>query len=336
MKSMVSHRVIKQVSVLSLLLGYASGMPALGLNLVPTTPLYVVPSAGVTDVNGNLVEGNADAPGSLVQVLSAADGIYPPDPDTGEPHPSNQPLPNGECQIGRMIAPALHQSGLFEVALYGPRPVPDQAFFVRVYDGSSIETSIFYGDSQVMLGPDQATTHLFADIGPLTNIVSLTRDTDNDGLPDWWEARYFGDLDGVDDPDALLPGHRMTAREAYIAGIDPTDAESDFLITSIAPHYADEPTEVVWPDPDTGLLSTSRYYRVVGHVLSWPSVAERVYLVEYATNILLNEFTVLVEGLEAHETGVTAYTNMFEERAVVTPKFYRARVGWPDAIPQPE
>jgi Immunoglobulin domain/Divergent InlB B-repeat domain/Immunoglobulin I-set domain len=51
-------------------------------------------------------------------------------------------------------------------------------------------------------------------------------DTDNDGLPDLWEYRYFGDLhyDGTDDPD----GDGVNNHDEYLDGTDPTDPTSVF------------------------------------------------------------------------------------------------------------
>lgn len=50
--------------------------------------------------------------------------------------------------------------------------------------------------------------------------VFAEEDTDGDGLPDWWEIQYFGDLsqDGEGDFD----GDGYTNLEEYDAGTDPT------------------------------------------------------------------------------------------------------------------
>ncbi len=287
------------------------------------TPLYLMPTVGVADMNGTLLEGSTYAHGPLVQVLSAEHGIHPPNQD-GLPHELNEPLPNGESYIGRNISPALEQSGLFSVGLRGPRPSDSEPFFVRVYSHSSPEDSLFYADSEIMTATDYATTLLYADVGPLTNIVSLTRDTDGDGLPDWWEYQYFGDVEAIENPDELREGHRMTAREAFIAGTDPTDPDSVFFITAVAPQYSDEYTEFVWTDPEDETHSTTtKVYEVVGHILSWPTVPERLYTIEYTTNILSGSFTMLLEDEPAH---VNTFTNSFSSDEAVIPRFYRARV----------
>ncbi|MCK4454882.1 MAG: hypothetical protein KAU99_00890 [Thermoplasmata archaeon] len=55
------------------------------------------------------------------------------------------------------------------------------------------------------------------------NIVA-DEDSDQDGLPDWWELEYFGDLSyGADDDPDL---DDFTNLEEYEAGTDPTDETS--------------------------------------------------------------------------------------------------------------
>ena len=49
-------------------------------------------------------------------------------------------------------------------------------------------------------------------------------DSDLDGLPDWWEEQYFGDLD--EDGSGDSDGDGATDLEEYQAGTDPTYAEN--------------------------------------------------------------------------------------------------------------
>lgn len=48
-------------------------------------------------------------------------------------------------------------------------------------------------------------------------------DTDSDGLPDWWEIQYFGDLS--QDPCGDFDGDTLANLEEYEAGTDPTDPD---------------------------------------------------------------------------------------------------------------
>ncbi len=59
-------------------------------------------------------------------------------------------------------------------------------------------------------------------------------DTDSDGLPDWWETQYFGGATNAN-PTATASNGVNTVEQTYIAGLDPTDPESRFIISTIDP-----------------------------------------------------------------------------------------------------
>ncbi|MFQ5884459.1 MAG: hypothetical protein ACE5IO_05100 [Thermoplasmata archaeon] len=54
--------------------------------------------------------------------------------------------------------------------------------------------------------------------------IVANEDSDQDGLPDWWELEYFGDLSygADDDPD----NDGFTNLEEYEAGTSPIDSMS--------------------------------------------------------------------------------------------------------------
>jgi hypothetical protein len=59
-------------------------------------------------------------------------------------------------------------------------------------------------------------------------------DTDGNGLPDWWELKYFGVLTGTDplaDPDH----DGVSNLNEYRTGTNPTNASSYFHITRLIP-----------------------------------------------------------------------------------------------------
>ena len=99
----------------------------------------------------------------------------------------------------------------------------------------------------------------------LSNLFTLDTgggllDWDGDGLPDWWEKRYFTDnVTGFPEEDA--DGDGMTNLSEFIAGTTPTDANSLLKILSIS--YADQAT-----------IS-----------LRWTSVPGRKYVVERTNRI---------------------------------------------------
>jgi subtilisin family serine protease len=57
-------------------------------------------------------------------------------------------------------------------------------------------------------------------------------DSDANGLPDWWEKRYFGNLTGTD-PNADPDHDGANNLAEWLAGTDPTQASSAFRILSI-------------------------------------------------------------------------------------------------------
>jgi hypothetical protein len=58
-------------------------------------------------------------------------------------------------------------------------------------------------------------------------------DADGDGLPNEWEATYYGGTTNAN-PDALAANGVNTVREAYIADLNPTNPASFFVITAIS------------------------------------------------------------------------------------------------------
>jgi subtilisin family serine protease len=85
-------------------------------------------------------------------------------------------------------------------------------------------------------------------------------DTDGNGLPDWWELKYFGHLTGTD-PNADPDHDGMSNLAEWLAGTNPTNAASCLRLA---------------------LLSASNSN---GVVLSWPSVAGKTYWLARSTNL---------------------------------------------------
>ena len=118
-------------------------------------------------------------------------------------------------------------------------------------------------------------------------------DADADGLPDSWEDQYFGSNSA--DPNAIASNGVNTVREAYIAGLDPTNPMDIFTVFNI----------------NTGND---------GAILQWPGVSGRVYNVEWSTN-LLNGFQILETNLLWNQSTITDTLHQVEERL-----FYRIQV----------
>jgi len=113
------------------------------------------------------------------------------------------------------------------------------------------------------------------------NVIDATSDpdTDGDGIPDWWELKYFGGITNcvaTDHTDSDVQNNG----EEYIAGTDPTNGASFFGFTNAAS------------------VAT-------GFVIQWdPSVEGRAYSVGW-TNDLSGTFTSMVSGIEFPQNSYT-------------------------------
>jgi Bacterial TSP3 repeat len=92
-----------------------------------------------------------------------------------------------------------------------------------------------YTGGDILIGYNDA----FSSIGGADNFVVFDNvrvetvpDLDGNGLPDAWEAQYFGHT-GVD-PDADADGDGVSNYQEYLAGTNPTIAASVFRLLSVA------------------------------------------------------------------------------------------------------
>ncbi len=95
-----------------------------------------------------------------------------------------------------------------------------------------------------------------------------TVDTDVNGLPDWWEQMYFGQLTGTD-PNADPDHDDFSNLDEWLAGTNPTNSASCLRLL------------IPWSNP------------TYGWACKWPSVSGRTYRLECSTNFL-NGFNVVV------------------------------------------
>jgi ELWxxDGT repeat protein len=125
------------------------------------------------------------------------------------------------------------------------------------------------------------------------------RDSDGDGLPDWWEQRFFGGLDArpEDDPD----GDGMTNWQESRAGTDPNKIDSVLKIANVIP---------------TG----------EGKIrLEWPSVIDHSYALLRSSQLSSRpeDYTIVARGIWA-----TPPTNNYVDTTATGqgPYFYRLRL----------
>jgi len=99
-------------------------------------------------------------------------------------------------------------------------------------------------------------------------------DTDNDGLPDWWEQRYFSGI-GVAGPDTDTDGDGASDRAELASGTHPNDSRSAFRMRSAS--------------------------RVSNRNISvrWTGIAGQVFTLERSTNLLYGFTEVVRDNIES-------------------------------------
>ncbi len=123
-------------------------------------------------------------------------------------------------------------------------------------------------------------------------------DTDGNGLPDWWELKYFGHLTGTN-PNADPDHDGMGNLAEWVAGTTPTNAASVLWLT---------------------VVSVSSSNTVMLH---WSSVAGKTYWLERATNLSAGfNFTVSTNITATAPTNTATDTNSLPGGA----RFYRVGV----------
>jgi hypothetical protein len=165
----------------------------------------------------------------------------------------------------------------------------------QLYDlvtGAFLATNVT-GIATLTLAPDSAIVLVLC---PATNTISQsgqkllvggvvidywngTLDTDHDGLPDWWESRYFGSSTNAL-PQASA-ANQFSNLQCYWLGLDPTNPNSTFRAQA-------------------ALQSGTSYPQI-----SWGSVGGRRYAVEYADSLAVSA-TSFTEALVVTETNVPA------------------------------
>ena len=108
-------------------------------------------------------------------------------------------------------------------------------------------------------------------------------DTDNNGLPDWWERQYFGHYTGTD-TNADFDGDGATEWNEWVAGTNPTNAQSCFKIVSVV-------------DNGNGVDAT----------LTWTSLTNRSYQVERAVDLFGGSYQSYSTVLSGGE-GTTSFS----------------------------
>jgi len=232
-----------------------------------------------------------------------------------------------DCVATEAFPPAAYPTYLF----YNPHAVSQQVTLsvgtepkdlYNMITGAFQATNVS-GTGTFMLAPDSAAVLALC---PATNALSQSGqkllsggvvidywngllDSDNDGLPNWWESRYYGNLTNAFPQGVAANG--FSNLQCFRLGLDPNNPLSTFRASM---HFQ----------------NGSGYPQ-----LTWSSVGSRTYAVEYA-NTLAGSGTNFIQAVTMNETNVPAgveSTETFVDDWTVTggppgpdSRFYRVRL----------
>ncbi|HMO49900.1 MAG TPA: hypothetical protein PKE26_05755 [Kiritimatiellia bacterium] len=247
---------------------------------------------GFTDEFGVVLEGTAQQPGDLVQVLGANLGIFAPDID-GTPHTNNPII--ATTRIGLGVDPSEGPIGMFSDLMSLNRAQTTQ-IFARVFNAPTLEEASFYVDSPIDVVPPLLYYAFFVP-GAQTIQELDPNDDDGDGLSNSWEKSY-----GTDPLNPDTDGDGVSDYHEVLYGTDPLDPE-DFL--RVLEWFVN-----VHPNLE----------------IQWLAVSGRTYQVEYTLDDLAAD-TVVFQDLQSPVTATGHTANLtFTNGAVFDVPTFRVRV----------
>src|SRR6185369_13671658 len=98
--------------------------------------------------------------------------------------------------------------------------------------------------------------------GVVIDYWHATLDSDGDGLPNWWESRYYANPTNA--PPQSRAANGLSHLQRYSLGLDPNNPLSTFRVQA-------------------SLQSATSYPQI-----SWNSVGGKTYAVEYANSLVLS------------------------------------------------
>lgn len=212
------------VTAVAVWLGVVAAGPA------QETPLFAGNTNAILDEFDQVLQGNGNAWGDVVQILRADAGIFPPSVD-GTQNTNNALLVQG--QIGKGVDPFVGDAGLFSEAVQGLNRGAGGTIkvFARAFNANSLTGASFYGDSQIYSAPTFGSNYdvFVANIQKTAQPLD-TGDPDGDGLNNSWEESLFGDPNNPD-----TDGDGMPDGPEFRAGTQVTNNTSLLLCVQLQP-----------------------------------------------------------------------------------------------------
>ena len=244
-----------KITITLCLLGLLMQSVAMAQNV----PIHFGAKYPVYNEFGELLDGTASTPGSIIQILDVSLGVFPPDVN-GNPHPDNPVI--GTSHIGLGTAPMAGPMGKFSGALPTVQNSGVTKIMARIFNKATVEDSSFYTDSQVYdipkFGIDSYS--VFYIEATQTETELDTSDDDGDGLSRSWERSL-----GTDPLNPDSDGDGVSDGDEFLAGTNPLDASSLLMMVELQPL------------PGGDLL------------VMWESVPGKTYQLEYSTGNLMEE-----------------------------------------------
>ena len=236
----------------------------------------------------------------------------------------------GILQIDCLATEAFPPPAFPTYLLYNPYSIAKQVNFNvgsttnHLYDGvggAFLATNVT-GSATLTIPPDQAivlvqcpATGALSQVsqkllvaGVVVDYSNARLDTDGDGLPDWWESRYYGNITNALPQGVAANGFNNL--QCYRLGLDPTNPRSTFKAQAAR-------------QPGTGYP-----------LINWNSVGGKTYAVQYANGLALsgtgfNQALTMTEtnlplGAEGTATFVDDYT-LTGGQPGVNGRYYRVR-----------
>jgi hypothetical protein len=141
--------------------------------------------------------------------------------------------------------------------------------------------------------------------GVVIDYENATNDADGDGVPNWWESLYFGNLtNGLPQAKAA---NGFSNLQCYQLGLNPLDPQSTFKVAA-------------------GVQLLTGY-----PLITWNSVGGKTYAIEYANSLKDsgNSFLPLQTITETNVAVGVQTTNSFVDGSFTSSRLYRVRLIYP-------